>query len=531
MANGKSKGAKRAAKTANSGMVGRTGGTTAPGALDARRVLPTQDWIAKVDNQHLAAAADVQKLAVSHFYTGLVNLRKDFAGQVLFPPDQNQLPRELHGVVTLPDGGPAAFLAVSVLPFVDASNAQVSFTQTAITDSLGQFAIRSLPSASVRSNTVLSIQFRGANGTETKQFTASQIGPLGIVGNVRLALALTPLPQSIVASLAGLVGSLDQAFPSPPKPGTPGNPISVKLGGCECPLKFDHDLPEERFRYSMLVRLVEPRSSILTETIIFRGSGNNSFLYSALRNSQWSAFPGTQSTFVERVPVDQPISVDGFRDRIVGNEGGVIAEEETVPMAGTLGLGYVLQMAQQWEFKGLSLGDLVYSLPLAPGEQQRIAVFEQRQTLSTVELESLDYDEQQQASQASDSSTQAVFNSGFAEHVRGASSFSTQADSSSWGVAGGIGAILGPVAIGIGAGGGGGSASSSGSSSNSLDGTRDYVSTGASQAHNSIERQASARRHAQRTHAESLNPASQDLCRASRASDFLFSLQYRQAAL
>lgn len=468
-------------------------------ALDSRRVLPTQDWVNKVDQAQLTAVANIQKLAVSHFYTGLINLRKDFAAQVLFPPDQNQLPRELHGAVALPDGRPAASLSVSVQPFSDASNATVNCTQTAVTDAHGQFSIRNLPSAFVRSNTDIPLQFRGSNGTETKHFVASQIGPLGIIGNVALALALTPLPQSIVASLAGLVGSLDESFPAPPRPGTADNPISVKLGGCECPIKFDHDLPDERFRYSMVVRLVEPRTSVLTEAILFRGVNAKAVYFSALRNPAWSAIQDTQSTFVERVPVDQPISVDGFRDRIVGDENGVISEAETVPMAGTLGLGYVLHMAQQWKSKGLSLGNLVYSLPLAPGEQQRVAVFEQRQTLSTVELESLDYDEQQQASQQSDSSTQAVFNSGFAEHVRGASHFSTQADSSSWGVAGGVGAILGPVAIGIGAGGGGGSSSSSGSSSNSLDGTRDYISTAASQAHNSIERQASARRHAQRT--------------------------------
>ena len=84
-------------------------------------------------------------------------------------------------------------------------------------------------------------------------------------------------------------------------------------------------------------------------------------------------------------------------------------------MAGTLGLGYVVQLAQRWAPAGLSLGDLVYSLPLAPGEQQRVAVFEQRQALSTAELETLDFDEQQRQSQVSDSSTEAVFNSAFAE--------------------------------------------------------------------------------------------------------------------
>jgi hypothetical protein len=272
-------------------------GAVAPGkvALDSRRVLPTQDWVAKVDQAQLNAVANIQKLAVSHFYTGLVNLRKDFAGQVLFPPDQNQLPRELHGTVSLPDGRPAASLSVSIQPFVDASNATVQFTQTGITDANGQFAIRNLPSAFVRSDSKLSLQFRGSNGNEIKQFAVSQIGSLGILGNVPLVLALAPLPQSIVGSLAGLVGSLDEELPTSPKPGTAENPISVKLGGGECPLQFDHDLPEERFRYSILVRLVEPRTSILTETIIFRGANDNVF-FSALRNPAWAGIADRKST-------------------------------------------------------------------------------------------------------------------------------------------------------------------------------------------------------------------------------------------
>jgi len=79
-------------------------------APDIRRVLPTQDWIAKVDSAQLAAVADVQKLAVSHFYNSLVRLGKTFVGNLLFPPDQNQLARELHGTLLLPDGTPATLI-------------------------------------------------------------------------------------------------------------------------------------------------------------------------------------------------------------------------------------------------------------------------------------------------------------------------------------------------------------------------------------------------------------------------------------
>src|SRR5438067_2674769 len=110
-------------------VVATTGAARA--AADRRRVLPTQDWVSKVDHTQLQAVANIQKLAVSHFYNGLINLRKDFAGQVLLPQDQNQLPRELHGTVSLPDGRPAALLVVSIQPFVDASNATIQVPQTA----------------------------------------------------------------------------------------------------------------------------------------------------------------------------------------------------------------------------------------------------------------------------------------------------------------------------------------------------------------------------------------------------------------
>ena len=466
---------------------------------DTRRTLPTSDWIARVDKAQLKIAAQTQLLSATHFYTGLSRLRQDFSKQILLPPEQHQLPQILTGTLILPDGRAAKAVAVTVLPFVDAKNATIPASQSTVTDAEGNFSIRGLPAATVADKTEIPLQFRGSNGTETRPMKALQFQPLGILGTINLKLALTPLPQSIVASLLDIVGSLDTAIAEKPRVGTPDNPISIKVGDGECAISFRHDLPIDRFPYSVLVRLVEPRTSILTDTLLFKNMDEATWSLITFHNKAWGGMPGAQSHFSERVPVDQPISVDGFRDRIVGDVDGTISDEETVPMAGSLGLGYMVHLCQQWASEGLSLGDLVYSLPLAPGEQQRVAVFEQRQTLSTVEMESLDYDEQQKARQTSDSSTQSVFDSAFAESVRGSSSFSTHAESSSWGVAGGIGAAIGPVLVGIGAGGGGGSSDSSGASHNSMDGSRNYTSTAASQAHSSVEREAAARRHAQRT--------------------------------
>jgi hypothetical protein len=467
---------------------------------DDRRTLPTQDLVAKVKAADLVTVAATQRISATHFYDGLVRLRKDFIGGIMLPPSGRVLPPNLIGILFLPDGTPARDISVSVLAIPRKGTTPIVIEKVALTDAGGHFALRDIGTLEVDEGSTVTLAFRGANGTEERPLTLDQIGISGLLGDITLKLSLRPLPRSVLADLGEIVKGLTKADPSRPKLGTAEEPIQIRLGDKDCAIVFSHNLPEERYRYSVLVRLVEPRTSVLTETVrvpIFEGRRN--FYDYALRNASWLGIPGATRHFAERVAVDQPISVDGFRDRIVGNVGGVVSPEETVPMAGTLGLGYLVHMGQQWTPSGLSLGDLLYSLPLAPGEQQRIAVFEQRQTLSTREFEALDADEQQRQRQSSESDTAAVFNSAFTESVRGASSFSTQADSSSWGVAGGIGAAIGPVLLGIGAGGGGGSSSSSGQSNSSLDGARNFTSNAASQAHSSVEREASARRHAQRT--------------------------------
>ena len=127
--------------------------------------------------------------------------------------------------------------------------------------------------------------------------------------------------------------------------------------------------------------------------------------------------------------------------QLIGVQGNTIGVERAVPMAGTLGLGYVLNMAQVWKYDGLTLGNLLYSLPHAPGEQQHSSLRE-------------------------DSSAQATFDSAFEEHVAAQSS---------------------------------GKSSNSGNTRSSLDGARTYTSGTSEDMHRAVERQAAARRSAQRT--------------------------------
>ncbi len=461
-------------------------------AIDIRRVLPTTDWIASAP-----AAADAQQLlrsktlAVAHFYQALntlaVHLRDVLANTTTV------LPTQIAGTLMQPDATPATRIAVTVhLP--KAGGVPPWPDPVTVTDDAGAFALAIPGNISVQENDSLTLTFRGANASVDRAFAVKTLRPLGVLGKVALAQELEPLQQSVLDQLKGLLQGLPAPVPAQP---TVTNPPQIRLGTDDCTITFDYNQSDERFPYSVLFRLVEPRTSIVTDTFDF--PIHNGHLSIAAWNNEWvKLFPEAIRSFADRVPIDQPISVDGFRDRIVGAEQGTISDEETVPMAGTLGLGYIVRFAQKWTPAGLSLGDLVYSLPLAPGEQQRIAVFEQRETMQTSEFETLTDEEQMRFEQLNDATTQSTFDSAFNETQRGGSSFATHADSSSFGVSASNG-LIGGLLGGFGISGGGGQSNNSGNTYSWMDGAKSYASRAAEQMHDSVERQASSRRRQQRT--------------------------------
>ena len=155
------------------------------------------------------------------------------------------------------------------------------------------------------------------------------------------------------------------------------------MGDCDdCLLSYGANGSLDAFPYGVFFRLVEPRASIVAQ-VQERPAGNGfrtflpdygtTFTSNGKGTVPEAAAGEGQVAYVDRIPVEQPISVDGFRDQLAGLQpDGFFTGDETRPMAGTLGLGYVLWMSQRWTLQGLALGDLVYSLPLAPGEQQEV---------------------------------------------------------------------------------------------------------------------------------------------------------------
>lgn len=168
-------------------------------------------------------------------------------------------------------------------------------------------------------------------------------------------------------------------------------------------------------------------------------------------------------------------------------------EKPTVYQAVSVAHGHLLHFKQEWFHDGYSIGDLLYSLPLAPGQKKQIVVFDWDRKESAANVQQLDYQESLYNSLSRDRDVNEVARATLKENIRGTSEAST------WGVGGGlgIGAII-PIEVPIGAllgvAGGYGSGSSTASQSASRTSTassQQHISDRTVQAANAVRSQRS----------------------------------------
>jgi hypothetical protein len=470
------------------------------GSPTRQRILSTVDPLSSTTLTSDLLASRIG--SVANLYLGmsaLTNSLVHIANQLAVPTT----PAQIVGVLLQPDTSPAAMVQLQFNPSTLGSTKGAVNVQT---DATGTFSLP-LPQGVPLPAAGLALVVHGGNGNLILTIPNQQIGANGLVGTITLPQPVTPLPTSILQSLLTITAPTAIPANTTTAQVNPGQLAVVSIGEDDgCLLQFGANNSVDRFPYGVFFRLVEPRTSIVAQATRTQVGGNKQrqmYLpqYASMALAAMApALPGAAPvpadptsngtvTYVDRVPVEQPISADGFRDRIMGlTSNGTFTGDETVPMAGTLGLGYVLWMAQRWTFQGVSLGDLTYSLPLAPGEQQQVAIFERSDSSMVTESEFFTEDEAQQQRALSDSSASATFNSAFNESAVGTSSFNTQSNSSSWG-----------CAFPLIASGGSGSSSSSGSSTQTLQGQRNTTQQAAENLHSSASNQASARRTAMRT--------------------------------
>lgn len=446
--------------------------------------------------------------AVSHLFREVTQLH-DAVSKVVEVLGERFAPPLLIGVLVQPDGTPVGPLQVQFTPST-LNPGDHKPPVTVISDEHGAFQLPMPPGTPLPDGSEVALVVHGGSGNNvTVRIGADQIAANGLCGTIALPQFTAPLPVSILSALENLVSPAPQSAPPPAPTNAPELPV-VQIGTDDgCLLKYGANTSVDTFPYGVFLRLVEPRASIVSRVrpvtvrpgvVTYLPDYGTAFHaaverpaparegMSPLALPETPDSPDGKVSYIDRVPVEQPISVDGFRDQIMGlQENGTFTGDETRPMAGTLGLGYVLEMSQRWTLLGLGLGDLVYSLPLAPGEQQQIAVFERVDTTRVSESEFFTEEQAQQQSAVADTSTHATFNSAFNESILGKSSFHTDSESSSWG---------GSLII---VSGGGGSSSANGNSSQSLQGQRDIAQQAAQNTHSAAENQAAARRSAART--------------------------------
>lgn len=398
-------------------------------------------------------------------------------------------PAQLIATLVQPDGSFARQVQVQFDP---ASLGRTGAMTTVLSDDNGTIHLPLPAGAPMATGGSLPLVIHGGSATATVKVPYAQIAANGFAGQIALPQFMAPLPVSILAALQAVAPPPPIDAPPPP-PDNPAQLPVIKIGDDDdCLIKFGLNQSIDRFPYGVFFRLIEPRASIANRVLIWRIPGIDNFNLLPHYDSAVSGAgsdPNVVTTYVDRVPVDQPLSVDGFRDRLTGVlANGYIGADETVPMAGTLGLGYVLHMSQRWTFKGLALGDLVYSLPLAPGEQQQVAIFERRDSSAVFESESFSEEQALIQQATADTSVTATFQSAFNEVINGRSSFQTDSSTSSVG-----GSFFGLIS------GGSGSSSSSGTTSSSLQGQRDVTQNAAQSTHSAAQNSSYARRSAVRT--------------------------------
>lgn len=113
----------------------------------------------------------------------------------------------------------------------------------------------------------------------------------------------------------------------------------------------------------------------------------------------------------------------------------------------TIAHGHILHFKQKWKADGYSLGDLLYSLPLAPCQEKQIAILEWDREESTARMEGQTVTEAMQAGISRDRDISEIMNSSMSENIHASSTNKT--GSTSAGIGGGLGGFLSGVTFGL----------------------------------------------------------------------------------
>jgi len=179
-------------------------------------------------------------------------------------------------------------------------------------------------------------------------------------------------------------------------------------------------LPTDRassrvYNYSLLQRLVEPTVDPPAES-----------------------YNGTSQTLKQRIKLTHPVDITDFRDRFSRKTG-------SYPKSSSLGMGYTLNMRQSWVPDGFALGTLLYSLILAPGEEQKLIIREKSQSYNITDNSTGTDSVSESQSREQGDEIQAMYDYVMAQESEGSSHSDYSSKSGSFGatLTGGVSFIMG----------------------------------------------------------------------------------------
>ena len=123
-------------------------------------------------------------------------------------------------------------------------------------------------------------------------------------------------------------------------------------------------------------------------------------------------------------------------------------DDPTVYQACTVAHGHILRFKQEWVADGYSMGTLLYSLPLAPGQKKQMAVLDWERRESASRSERADSTERLDAFVDRDRDISDIVNATVSESLRGGSSSSSGGIGAGLGVGGFFGGIGGMLGVG-----------------------------------------------------------------------------------
>ena len=118
---------------------------------------------------------------------------------------------------------------------------------------------------------------------------------------------------------------------------------------------------------------------------------------------------GDSKEFVGRETVG-PIDISKFRENMIRSP---LAQ----PLMASVGVGYILSMQQEWKPTKFSLGDLLYSVALAPGEEHRVIMTEKSERYGISDIESFSESESERYASSQSDNTSAIFRSAMYEQM------------------------------------------------------------------------------------------------------------------